>query len=59
MVFGLTILWELGELLGDRVLDTALIPSKGDSAIDIAFGTLGGAVGTMAAALAAPLSARR
>ncbi len=59
VVFGLTILWELGELLGDRVLDTALIPSKSDSAIDIAFGTLGGAAGTMAAALAAPLSARR
>ena len=50
VVFGLTILWELGELLGDRVLDTALIPSRRDSAIDIAFGTLGGAIGTMVAA---------
>ena len=59
VVFGLTILWELGELLGDRVLDTALIPSKRDSAMDVAFGTLGGAVGTMVAALAAPLGGRR
>ena len=37
--------WELGEYLGDRVLDTALIPSKRDSAVDISFGTLGGAFG--------------
>ena len=59
VVFGLTILWELGELLGDRVLDTALIPSRRDSAIDIAFGTVGGAIGTMVAALAAPLGGRR
>ena len=59
VVFGLTILWELGELLGDRVLDTALIPSRRDSAIDIAFGTIGGAIGTTVAALAAPLSGRR
>ena len=36
---GLTVLWELGEYLGDRVLDTALIPSKRDSALDIFFGT--------------------
>ena len=59
VVFGLTILWELGELLGDRVLDTALIPSRRDSAIDIAFGTVGGTIGTMVAALAAPLGGRR
>src|SRR5215208_3448280 len=31
VVFGLTLVWELGEYLGDRVLDTALIPSKRDS----------------------------
>ena len=41
-VFGLTVLWEIGEYVGDRVLDTALIPSKRDSAEDIFFGTLGG-----------------
>lgn len=48
-VFGLTILWELGELLGDLTLDTALIPSRRDSALDITFGTLGGAAGVLAA----------
>lgn len=41
-VFGLTILWEIGEYLGDRALDTALIPNKRDSAEDIFFGTFGG-----------------
>ena len=51
IVFGLTIMWELGEYLGDRALDTALIPSKRDSATDIAFGTLGGIAGTFCAAL--------
>ena len=51
VVFGLTVLWELGEYLGDRVLDTALIPNKRDSAVDIAFGTLGGAFGVMLASL--------
>ena len=51
VVFGLTVLWELGEYLGDRVLDTALIPSKRDSAIDIAFGALGGASGVVLASL--------
>lgn len=59
IVFGLTILWELGEYIGDRVLDTALIPSKRDSAIDIAFGTFGGVAGTFVAALMAPLWRRR
>jgi hypothetical protein len=42
-VFGVTVLWELGELAGDRVLDTALIPSARDSAEDIFFGTTGAA----------------
>ena len=51
VVLGLTVLWELGEYLGDRVLDTALIPNKRDSAVDIAFGTLGGAFGVMLASL--------
>ena len=50
-VFGLTIVWEIGEYLGDRVLDTSLIPSKRDSAVDILFGSAGGAVGVMLAAL--------
>lgn len=53
-VFGLTILWELGELFGDRVLDTALIPSQRDSAVDILFGTVGGAVALALAWLLAP-----
>jgi len=42
-VFGLTLVWEIGEVFGDRVLDTALIPSRRDSAEDIFFGTMGGA----------------
>ena len=50
-VFGLTIVWELGELIGDRVLSTALIPSWRDSAADIFFGTLGGSLGTLIAAV--------
>ena len=50
-IFGLTILWELGELLGDAVLDTALIPNARDSAFDIFFGTLGGATAVALARL--------
>jgi hypothetical protein len=50
-VFGLTILWELGELVGDRVLETALIPNWRDSAADIVFGTAGGTLGTLIAAV--------
>jgi hypothetical protein len=42
-VLALTVMWELGEYLGDRVLDTALIPDKRDSAFDIFFGAFGGA----------------
>ena len=51
VVFGLTILWELGEWAGDSVLHTALIPNIRDSALDITFGTFGGIVGTLIAAL--------
>jgi hypothetical protein len=51
VVLVLTVLWELGEYLGDRALTTGLIPNKRDSAIDIAFGTLGGAAGTFFATL--------
>ena len=53
-VFGLTILWELGEYVGDTVLTTALIPSKADSAIDIVFGTLGGGAAVAIAWLLMP-----
>jgi hypothetical protein len=53
-VFGLTVLWELGELLGDRVLGTALIPAPRDSAVDILFGTVGGAAAVALAGLLAP-----
>lgn len=52
-VFGLTILWELGEFLGDRAFETALVPSKRDSAVDICFGTLGGSVGALLATVVA------
>jgi hypothetical protein len=44
-VIVLTLAWELGEYVGDRLFDTALIPSKRDSAEDILFGTVGGLVG--------------
>jgi hypothetical protein len=44
-VIALTLVWELGEYLGDRLFDTALQPSKRDSAEDILFGTFGGMVG--------------
>jgi hypothetical protein len=47
----LTLVWELGEYAGDRLLDTALIPSKRDSAEDILFGTAGGVVGITFATL--------
>ena len=46
-VLALTIAWELGEWVADRALTTDLMLSKRDSAIDIAFGTLGGAAGTL------------
>jgi hypothetical protein len=47
-------LWELGELAGDRVLDTSLIPDKADSALDIFFGCLGGAGAIALIGLIAP-----
>jgi hypothetical protein len=50
-VLVLTLGWELGEYVGDRVLDTALIPNKRDSAYDVAFGCLGGVLGVVAATL--------
>jgi hypothetical protein len=58
-VFGLTVLWEMGEFVGDRVLDTALIPNKRDSAEDIFFGSLGGAGAVLLAWLLAPARRRR
>ena len=42
-VFGVTVFWEVGELVADRALETALIPNVWDSALDIFFGSLGGA----------------
>jgi hypothetical protein len=44
-VIVLTLVRELGEYAGDRLFDTALQPSKRDSAEDILFGTAGGMVG--------------
>jgi len=55
MVIFLTVIWELGEYVGDELLDTALIPKKRDSAEDIVFGTFGGALGIAFAALVASL----
>jgi hypothetical protein len=53
VVIALTLVWELGEYAGDELLDTALIPSKRDSAEDIVFGTLGGLVGIAFAGIVA------
>jgi hypothetical protein len=53
-VFGLTVLWELGEYLGDRALGTALIPSVRDSVVDIVFGTVGGSAAVLLAGVLAP-----
>jgi hypothetical protein len=50
-VFGLTILWEIGEYVGDQLFTTALIPSIHDSIDDIAFGTVGGTLGVVASFL--------
>ncbi len=53
-VLVLTVVWELGEYLGDRVLDTALIPNRRDSAEDVFFGCFGGAAGVTAYMLLVP-----
>ena len=42
LVAALTIGWEVCEYIGDRLLDTALIPGGRDSAEDILFGAVGG-----------------
>jgi hypothetical protein len=56
--FGVTVLWELGEYLGDRTLGTALQPNRYDSAFDIFFGALGGTLTVALAWLLAPRTAR-
>jgi hypothetical protein len=53
VVILLTLVWELGEYAGDRLLDTTLKPSKRGSAEDIFFGTAGGVVGITFAAVVA------
>jgi hypothetical protein len=50
----LTVMWELGEWLGDRALDTSLIADKRDSALDIFFGCFGGAGAVALTGLIAP-----
>lgn len=57
-VFALTVLWELGEYVGDRALDTALIPNRADSVEDIFFGTAGGTLAIAFAWLLAPRADR-
>jgi hypothetical protein len=51
VAFAITLVWELGELAGDRLLDTALIPNARDSAADVFFGTMGASAGIFVAAL--------
>jgi hypothetical protein len=55
VVILLTVVWELGEYIGDLLFDTALVPRKRDSAEDVLFGTMGGAVGIAFAAVIASL----
>jgi hypothetical protein len=55
----ITLVWELGEYAGDRLLDTTLKPNKRDSAEDIFFGTAGGLVGITFAGVVAFLRAPR
>jgi hypothetical protein len=55
----LTVVWELGEYLGDRTFETALVPSRLDSALDIFFGSLGGAIGIGVVWLLLPRRQRR
>jgi hypothetical protein len=43
----------LGEDVGDRLFDTALIPRKRDAAEDIFFGTAGGLIGITIAGVVA------
>jgi hypothetical protein len=57
VVIVLTLVWELGEYVGDQLFDTALNPGWRDSAIDIFFGTAGGIVGIAVGDLA--VSSRR
>jgi hypothetical protein len=45
VVMVLTLVWELGEYAGDRLLGTGLWPSMRNSIEDILFGTAGGLVG--------------
>jgi hypothetical protein len=45
VVIVLTLVWEVGEYVGDRLFDTALQPRTRDSAEDILFGIFGGLVG--------------
>ena len=52
-VIAIAVIWEIGEIGADRVFDTALIPSKRDSAYDVFFGAAGGAVGVAVAMLIA------
>jgi hypothetical protein len=57
-VIALTLVWEIGEYAGDRLLDTSLDASVRDSAEDIVFGTAGGLVG-IALGLVVAVSRRR
>jgi hypothetical protein len=56
LVGSLTFAWELAEYLGDRVLDTSLVPNRRDSTLDILWG-LG--AGTATIALVRALELRR
>jgi hypothetical protein len=50
-VFGVTVLWELGELVADRVIDTALNPNRRGAALDVFFGSVGGGAAVLLASM--------
>lgn len=52
-VLVLTLVWEFGEYVGDRLFDTALQPRTRDSAEDILFGVAGGVLGVVFAGFVA------
>jgi hypothetical protein len=58
-VFAVGVVWELFELVGDKVFTTSLIPSLHDSINDVTFGTLGGCLGMLVSVLLPPASHTR
>jgi len=58
-VFSVTLLWEVGEFAGDRILTTSLQADKSDSVLDVLVGTFSGAITVALAWLLASRHERR